>query len=187
MDDTVKFFDQILSTLDNSIHPEVYHFRHGSHPGKNWFLKTVCPMPNLKQVDQLGFGALWEIFCIDHHKAAMMVPYAFDWKGNEIPYCASVWLRTGIDVLLTYSDIVGFQFDIVEEKEGREYYIDRIEEAISTARTNSRHSIEYPRETLNELDEIEDVLAVMRHNSRVLEIDELRNNLKVIPGGKDDE
>lgn len=184
METTLSYFDDILSTLENSIHPEVHHFRKGNHPGKSWFLKTVCPMPNLKQVDHSSFGSLWKIFCQTNPGIARLVPHAYDWRGHEIPYFASIWVKTGMDVILAYSDKVGFQFDVVTEKDGREYYIDHLVNQIDQARMDSKLSIQYPYEQLNQLDEIEQIAEILKNNVRVLEVEELKNSLKVIPGGK---
>lgn len=184
METPLSYFDDILAVLENSIHPEVYHFRKGNHPGKNWYLKTVCPMPNLKQVDHLGFGSLWQIFSETNPSIARLVPHAYDWQGREIPYCASIWVKIGMDVILAYSDIVGFQFDVVTEKDGQEYYIDQLMDQINDARIDSKFSIQYPHNELNQLDEIEQIAGILKKNTRVLEVDQLKNSLKVIAGGK---
>ena len=53
-----NYFKNILDEIENKINTEVYHFRNGNHPGPHWYLKTVCPLPNLTQLDKFGYGLL---------------------------------------------------------------------------------------------------------------------------------
>ena len=80
------YFDGILDEIKDKINPEVTHFRKGNHPGPKWYLKTVCPTPNLKQIDKFGYGLLWANLAQQYPDKIKVVPHAYDWTGTEIPY-----------------------------------------------------------------------------------------------------
>ncbi len=117
-----QYFQGILDNLTNKTHPEIYHFRKGNHPGPKWYLKTVCPTPNLKQIDKLGYGDLWFNLAKEEPNIIKLIPYAYDWHGNNIPYMVSVWIEIKHDVIITVDDVSGLEVLLVDRDYGHIFY-----------------------------------------------------------------
>lgn len=94
--------------LQNAKHPVVYHILHGKHPGKNWWLKTICPDPTAERLDTDGYGHLWGQFNHMYPNLVTLTDLAFDWIGNKIPYTYSVWLNVEIDIVIKSLDSIEF-------------------------------------------------------------------------------
>lgn len=91
----------ITAFLQQAVHPEIHHFRNGSHPGPGWWLKTVCPDPAIPRVDGLGFGRSWQDFADRHPGLVRVVPVAFNWSGDIIAETFSVWVADDRDITVT--------------------------------------------------------------------------------------
>jgi len=120
--------------LNNFKHPTVYHIQYGRHPGNSWWLKTICPDPNLKQLDLEGFGNLWFNFADRYSNLIKLTDIAFDWTGEKIPNTWTVWLNDKMDVIIT---------DINEIK-----FVDKFEGEILAADLIKNHTDFKNNETL---------------------------------------
>jgi hypothetical protein len=87
--------DGIVEFLKTAVHPEIHHFRAGSHPGLGWWLKTVFPHDDFYQ-----YGRSWEIFASIHPDLVCIGETAYDWTGNQILGWGSVWVADDHDVQL---------------------------------------------------------------------------------------
>lgn len=114
-------FTDIVAFLESSTHPELYHVKAGSHPGPNWYLKTICPTPNLIRADTEGYGRSWEWFAKSNSALVKLVNIAFDWEGEKIPYASSIWIRQDIDILWEetgHTNEHALTFKVVSKLEG---------------------------------------------------------------------
>jgi hypothetical protein len=85
---------QAWHLLSDTTPPELTHYYQNDHPGVTWWLK--CAVPHML-VDLLSY---WQRLH-DHMSDLVHVrPTAWDWHGNLIPNCSSVWIREHSDVHL---------------------------------------------------------------------------------------
>lgn len=84
-------FANIAEILSKGISPEITHFQKNSHPGQNWWLKTVVP-PEHKLIE------LWNRIHAQHPHQVKIEPGAWDWYQNPIPNCLTIWLDHSIDI-----------------------------------------------------------------------------------------
>lgn len=172
-----NYFGGLTEELKNKIHPEIYHFRVGNHPGPEWFLKTVCPIPNLIQIDKYGYGTLWHELTQEYPTKIKIVPYAYDWNGNEIPYMVSVWVNKKIDILISLSDN-GFNISMVERQIGNEHYFYMTMSLIYNEREQSKWVDDID---LDDLDKIENIARILKDN--IKSKDETHIKFRIINGG----
>lgn len=185
MDDK-DYFENITDILRNSTHPEVYHFRNGNHPGSNWYLKTVCPMPNLSQIDKFGYGLLWNSVAYDNPASTKLVAHAYDWDGKEIPYMASVWLNIECDVILSFGQLNGYNVLLVDRKTGNEFYVKNLRELLAITREQDCE-IEQLAKRLDELDEIEEIANSLEKDARSEGAIQIRKEFKILDGGLEED
>ena len=179
--DDVDYFRNITNTLKNSLHPEVYHYRNGNHPGPDWYLKTVCPMPNLNQIDKFGYGLLWTSIIEDHPTIIKLIPHAYDWNGLEIPYMASIWINIKNDFILTFDQKTGYTIMLVDREVGEEFYINSLNDLILMSREESKN-LKNVNKYLDELDEIEEIADLLGKEVKSKTTIQ-QNDLKLLDGG----
>ncbi len=183
-----QYFQGILDNLTNKTNPEIYHFRKGNHPGPRWYLKTVCPMPNLKQLDKLGYGTLWYNLSKEEPDIIKLVPHAYDWHGNSIPYMISVWIEVKYDVIITIDDVVGLEVLLVDREYGHIYYVNNLKQLLNVARRDSGSWLDNPSVELKELDDIEKIANFldkkMKNKLKGDVAKYIRKEFKLLDGGK---
>ena len=104
--------DQVLHTIKNDINPEVHHFRHGSHPGCDWYIKTILPNhAHLDETAQFIFDS-WDDLQRKNPKLVNIGSIAYDWHGMPIDGYGTIWLNSKIDVIykMTNHGNIGFEF-----------------------------------------------------------------------------
>lgn len=185
MDDK-DYFQNITDILRNSIHPEVYHFRNGNHPGSNWYLKTVCPMPNLSQIDKYGYGLLWNSVAYDNPNSTKLVAHAYDWYGKEIPYMASVWLNIECDVILSFGQLNGYNILLVDRNTGNEFYVKNLREILNIIRNQTSEN-QMLMKRLDEHDEIKEIADELEKNVRSENAIQIRKEFKILDGGREED
>lgn len=184
--------DGIIQKFKASNHPEITHYRKGNHPGKDWFLKTVCPMPNLDQIDRLGYGGIWKRLSKEYPETIKIIPEAYDWEGNEIPYMISVWITSDTDVIFNYTDI-NEQLEIifVHRTAGQQIQLDKLniitsvekEKVIEGIDLNVDKDIAY----IAELDKIKEIIVLLKKDlSKDNNVGEIKK-FKLVKGGKNDD
>lgn len=103
-------FDDVWGTLHNSVPPEITHYQHQQHPGKDWWLKTAVfagtADPPLIRV--------WHSLQNQHPHLIKITPTAYDWQGNLIDQVHSVWIANHRDVRLSYH-CPDFAYEIVDQ------------------------------------------------------------------------
>lgn len=181
-----NYFKNILGEIENRVHPEVYHFRNGNHPGSTWYLKTACPMPNLSQLDKFGYGLLWSNVSDENPEIIKLVPHAYDWTGKEIPYMASVWIDIKSDVIFNYSEKVGYNIILVDRNIGNQFYVDTLRDLVTISRDNAQ---DFPDDIdlLDQIDNIEEIMNFLGKEIRSEDAVLLRNDFKILEGGKNKE
>lgn len=182
MDVETGYFQGIIKELEDAAHPEVFHFRCGNHPGSDWYLKTVCPMPKLRQIDKIGYGILWHNISHEHPDEIKLVPHAYDWNGNEIPYMTSVWLGVESDVIIKFESLTGLNIILVDRDVGKQFYIESLRSLIDYSREESKW--EEDNMTLDELDKVEEIAEVLDRQTKAEDAIQIRSNFKVLKGGK---
>jgi hypothetical protein len=93
-------FDGVWEILDNSIPPEICHYRQGHHPGVGWWLKTVVP-----NSDPIELLKVWQALAAKHHGLISISAWAYDWQEALIPNCSTIWIRDGADIELRCQDL----------------------------------------------------------------------------------
>ncbi len=181
MDVETEYFHGILKELEDAIHPEVFHFRNGNHPGSEWYLKTVCPMPKLRQIDKIGYGILWSNIANEHPDEVKLVAHAYDWRGDEIPYMTSVWLDVESDVIIKMEPLTGLNIVLVDRDVGKQFYIESLRTLINFTREESKWNEDI---SLDEIDEIEKIANVLEHQTKAEDAIQIRSNFKVLKGDK---
>jgi hypothetical protein len=106
--------DKILKTKPN---PEICHYQNNSHPGVNWWLKTVIPNhpSNCYALDIVKF---WNRLAKLYPTQILISDIAFDWNNNRIDYCQSIWLNKKIDIKVKIDEDGDFDYDILDYDEG---------------------------------------------------------------------
>ena len=182
------YFHDITNFLRTSTHPEVYHFRAGNHPGETWYLKTVCPMPDLMQIDKFGHGLLWQTLSGENPEAVKIVPYAYDWEGNDIPYMASVWLNIECEIIISMHPKTGYNLILVDRMVGGDFYVKNLLELLEVAREETKGMEDEDIEDyLGELDEIEEIALVLKKEIQAGIATQIRKELKVVDGGLEED
>lgn len=176
-----EYFSGILKELENATHPEEFHFRHGNHPGSDWYLKTVCPMPNLKQIDTIGYGILWDNLASEHSNEIKSVPHAYDWFGNEIPYMMSIWIDVKSDVIIKFEPSTGLNVILVDRDVGQQFHVESLKHLIEYSREESKWAEDI---SLDEIDAIEKIATFIEHSNKTENFIQIRNDFKVLEGGK---
>lgn len=180
------YFHDITNFLRTSTHPEVYHFRAGNHPGEEWYLKTVCPMPNLMQIDKFGHGLLWKALSEESPESVKIVPCAYDWEGNDIPYMASVWLNVECDIIISMNLKTGYNLILVDRIVGGDFYVNNLLELLEVAREETK-GMEDIEDYLGELDEIEEIALVLKKEIHSENATQIRKEFRVVDGGLEEE
>lgn len=180
------YFYNITNFLRTSIHPEVSHFRAGNHPGEEWYLKTVCPMPNLMQIDKYGHGLLWQALAKENPIDIKIVPHAYDWEGNDIPYMASIWLNIECDIIISMHPKTGYTLISVDRHVGEEFYINSLFELLESSREETK-DMDDIEDYLCELDEIEEITIVLQKEIYSKNATQTRKEFKVVDGGLEKE
>lgn len=167
-------FNGILNKIKNSTHPEEYHKKNGNHPGSNWYLKTVSPIPDLIQVDEFGFGLLWQTLSDEYPELIKLVTEAYDWNGVEIQNMVSIWLDQQIDIILGYDHYSGVSMSIISRDEGIEHYTYVLKHFLTLSKESlmARHS---KSKTIKDVD-------TLLTNLKLPSAKEIK--LKVLKGGK---
>ena len=181
-----SYFHDITNLLRTSIHPEVCHFRAGNHPGINWYLKTVCPMPNLMQIDKFGYGLMWSTLAEEDSNSVKIVPHAYDWEGNDIPYMASVWLNIECDIIISMHPKTGYNLILVDRNIGSDFYVNNLLELLVLAREQTK-GMEDIAKYLGELDEIEEIALILKKEIDAENASEIRKEFKVVDGGLEED
>ena len=89
-------FKDVWHILSTGVPPEISHFRNQTHPGRQYWLKTVIPC---READHTLFD-LWARVVQQHPSTVEITDQAYDWNGAIIPGAHSVWVREGVDVVL---------------------------------------------------------------------------------------
>ena len=184
MDVEKSYFHGVLEKLNSATHPEVFHFRNGNHPGPNWYLKTVCPMPKLRQIDKIGYGNLWDNIAMEHPNDVLLVPHAYDWLGKEIPYMASIWLSVESDVIIKMDSLSGLNIVLVDRAIGNEYHVETLKKLIEFSRSNVE---EIDNIAIDELEQIEEIANLLERELKSESAIQIRNDFTVMDGGKNKE
>lgn len=92
-------FENILDLLKTSVPPEISHYRSGTHPGKDWWLKTVIPTDK-----SAGPTIMWKKIQQKEPLNVLLTNSAVDWFENTIENANSVWIRHGIDLVVDVAD-----------------------------------------------------------------------------------
>lgn len=178
----------IIEKFKNSNHPEITHFRKGNHPGKEWYLKTVCPMPNLQQIDRMGYGELWEQLQDEYPDVIKLVPEAYDWDGIELPYMISIWIYNDTDVIFNYNDSID-QLEVIfaDRDVGQQMQLEKIKNIISIEKDKFINSIidDNTRDKYNmELDNISEIVNHLKSNFTNTSQTKNKKQFKIVTGGK---
>lgn len=185
-----QYFQGILDNLTNKTHPEIYHFRKGNHPGPRWYLKTVCPTPNLKQMDKFGYGALWSNLAKEEPNIIKLIPHAYDWYGNNIPYMVSIWIEVKHDIIITVDGVSGLEVSLVDRDYGHIFYVNNLKQLLSIARKETKTWFSNPSVELEELDDIEKIANFldekMKYKLKGEAAQHIRKSFKLLDGGKEE-
>jgi hypothetical protein len=111
----------VLQTIQDSINPEIYHFRYGTHPGQKYYIKTIVPGPRIINDDTYVFWQFWETLANRYPRLVKLIDYAFDWHGNHIPHWWTIWLEERIDITWTWSRRDGIDFHLIDYDLGLKY------------------------------------------------------------------
>jgi hypothetical protein len=106
--------DNVLRTHRN---PEIWHYSASLHPGVNWYIKTILPNhpANNNATDIVRF---WHKLESLYPKQILITETAFDWNGNKIQFCNTIWLNKKIDIKIKIDDLGKFDYDILDYDEG---------------------------------------------------------------------
>jgi hypothetical protein len=99
--------DQVWHVLHEWVPPEITHYVMDSHPGINWYLKTVVPLQSDPPVI-----TYWQQIAHMHDNLVQIQPIAYDWQGDAIPACASVWIHMHNHVQLQVNPDHTWQYQI---------------------------------------------------------------------------
>lgn len=173
-----------INKIKKKNHPESYHEKNLNHPGSDWYLKTVCPNPELLQIDKHGYGLLWFNLYHEHPDKIKLISVAYDWNGTRIPYMTSIWVNKNYDIIFNYNDITGFKILVVDYKTGNEQFIRNLKSLLSTYEDNFE-SIDHLSDSLNEISYIKDIIDSIENmidSNNIFENNEI--DFKILQGGK---
>lgn len=175
------YFSGILEELRNKPNPEVHHFNNGNHPGPSWYLKTVCPTPHLKQIDKCGYGNMWLNLAAECPDKIRLVPHAYDWNGDKIPYMVSVWIEVNHDIIFTVAEPPqGIKVVLVDRNTGKEYYFKNLLHVINACREGLQTG-NYVHD-LKEIDDIETISKQLAEELKSATAEYKRKKFELLEG-----
>jgi hypothetical protein len=98
-------FESILDLLKTSVPPEISHYRRSTHPGKDWWLKTVIPTNQTA-----GPNIMWKKIQQKEPLNVLLTNSAVDWFENPIKDAHTVWVRQGIDLVVDFDETGDFTY-----------------------------------------------------------------------------
>jgi hypothetical protein len=103
-------FDDVWGALNNSVPPEITHYQHQQHPGKDWWLKTAV----FAGISEPPLLRVWHTLQNQHPQLIKITPTAYDWQGALIENTHTVWIANNRDVRLSYH-CPDFAYEIVDQ------------------------------------------------------------------------
>lgn len=107
-----------LDTIQGSNNPEVHHYHYGSHPGINFYIKTILPGPIILNNNTYKIWKFWKDLEKKYPQLIKLVERAYDWQGSKLIGWWTIWLNQKIDIIWTYTDKDGFDYEIVDYEIG---------------------------------------------------------------------
>lgn len=111
--------------LNELVPPELTHYYQQSHPGINWWLK--CAVPVNSDPPLLDY---WHLVAQAHADLVHVCDTAWDWHGNRIADCVSVWMQNSHDVIM-HVEATKWHYELVTFQEGQSHMINHIQQEIS--------------------------------------------------------
>lgn len=90
-------FENVLIHLQQSVPPEITHYRLNLHPGIRWYLKTAV----LNHDPDTDLLEIWRAIEREHGSLVRVSPYCYDWYQNRIDDASTIWVKQGMDVRIT--------------------------------------------------------------------------------------
>ena len=103
-----------LDTIKDTKNPEIYHYHRKSHPGANWYIKTILPGPEIINDDTYMVFVLWTRLQEKHPNLIRLVDKAYNWQGILLSGWWTIWLDEKIDIIWIWSREEGFDWKIVD-------------------------------------------------------------------------
>lgn len=110
--------------------PELTHYYRNDHPGADWWLKCAVPENHPVLLDY------WYQLQQDLPDQVMLRPSAWDWHGDLILNCHSVWLCVNVDVQVFVLDDQ-LQHHIHTYQQGVHEFVTHMQQEISKLPENT--------------------------------------------------
>lgn len=107
-----------LDTIEGSINPEIHHYRHGTHPGIKYYIKTILPGPYILNESTAPIWKFWNELSRIHPRLIRLVEKAYDWEGSIIPGWWTIWLESRIDIQWNFVQNSEIDYKVVEYEIG---------------------------------------------------------------------
>ena len=167
-----------LDTIKGSKNPEIHHFNYGSHPGIKFYIKTILPGPIILNDNTHKIWKFWKDLSIQHSKLIILVERAYDWQGNRLRGWWTIWLNQKIDIIWSYSEENGFDYNIVDYEIGLKHSADKSLSWFDTL--TDRH---HPDDILC-YEQLEEVASFLKSYTSEKSANLHRTNLKVLENDK---
>jgi len=138
------------------------------------------------QIDKFGYGLIWSTLAEEDSNSVKIVPHAYDWEGNDIPYMASVWLNIECDIIISMHPKTGYNLILVDRNVGSDFYVNNLLELLVLAREQTK-GMEDIAKYLGELDEIEEISLILKKEIDAENAVEIRKEFKVVDGGLEED
>lgn len=119
-------WDQLISLTP----PELTHYYHNDHPGASWWLKCAVCESNHTLL------SYWQYLQQELPEQVLVRPQAWDWQGDLIPACHSVWIHTQVDVNVTMHQGL-WQHQVLTYAQGMAKFITNMREEMSKIPQNT--------------------------------------------------
>lgn len=114
----INDIEQTLQAITGSKNPEIYHYQHGSHPGIKWYIKTIIPGTGILNDDTYTLWTMWRHLSEHFSHLVKIVDIAYDWDGSLINQWWTIWLDQRIDVRVSWTRELGFNWKLVDYEDG---------------------------------------------------------------------
>lgn len=107
-----------IDNIFGNVNPEIFHYQNGTHPGINYYIKTIIPCLQSDYSDLNDFCCAWETLKDTYPKLIKFVDIAIDWYGNRINGWKTIWIHQKIDIIWEYNSYTGLEYQIIEYNDG---------------------------------------------------------------------
>lgn len=166
----------ILNTISYNKNPEIYHYNATTHPGIQWYIKTICPSANLLTEQTRPIHKFWYNLQNIHPNLVKITDIAFLWDGSVFPNWNTIWLHEKIDIEWSITSNKEIDYKLIEFDIGLKLSAEKIEKLINEIITSDRLS----NDSMLEYNSLLNITNFLKTHTSERRSKEKRNHIRVL-------